>query len=180
MGGQWCGVTPEAKKLRCWGSCGRGASGSPHMHAPEERCQKKFCVKVLMESRVEKRVAEDKYLRLKQDFDAEVKLASEGLVRAAHASYAEEIERREQAEREKSKASGKANTYRTLAQRQAEDIAELADLVAELKGKVAAATQREAVAARAESRGVRPGCKGCKVGGGAGRGSCGCSSNRGC
>ena len=54
----------------------------------------KFCVKVLMESRVEKRAAEDKYLRLKQDFDVEVQLASEGLVRAAHASYAEEIDGR--------------------------------------------------------------------------------------
>ena len=151
MGGQCSGLTP----IKRYGSCGKFGGGTPPVHTPEERCQKAFCVKVLMESRVEKRAAEEKYLRLKQNFDAEVKLASEGLVRAAHASYAEEIERREQAEREKSKASGKANTYRTLAQRQAEDIAELADLVAELKGKVAAATQREAVAARAESRDVR-------------------------
>ena len=132
--------------------------GTPPIHIPEERCQKSLCVKAqaqLRESQVEKRAAEDKYLRLKQDFDAEVKLASEGLVRAAHACYVKEIKGREQAEADTSKARREVNQYRPLAQRQAEDIAELTDLVAELKGKVAAATQRKAVAARAESRDVR-------------------------
>lgn len=145
--GQWLGQRP---------------SGSPPVHIPEQRCQKGVCQRVvveLRESQAETREATRKLDNTTWCFDSQVKVKSEGLVRAAEADAREAVRLRKIAEREYSVTRSSSEHYRTLVQKQAEDIADLTNHVADLGAQVSAMTQREAAA----SRDARAAARACSV-----------------